>query len=270
MTTSAREMAPYTGEPYYLIEASRQYLRYRYTSADRVIEYSASDFAPIPMDVGKIVQKDQMTQNIVEVKVPADNPIAMLFRIAQPSETITFRIWIRHVGETDANLLWTGRIASVRWNADGWAVLLCEPTLASIKRNGLRIRYSRNCPYAMYDSECGLNRENFRVDGTLSSVNKTVVTSPQFATNPPGVLWGGFLEYETQTGIYERRSIVGHNGATISLNAVLPGLSVGAVVRAFWGCPQSVAACAQRGNVDNYGGCPAIPEINPMGNDPIY
>jgi hypothetical protein len=82
---------------------------------------------------------------------------------------------------------------------------------------------------------------------------------------------GRAVELCAAAGVPERRFILEHSGAAITLSSGASDIPVGAAVSLFPGCDHSAATCAAKfSNAANYGGFPYMPTKNPFGGDPIY
>ncbi len=259
------------GRPVELYEFARAHLRWRYTSADRVISYSGVDYQPAAIERGPIEAARELARSRLTITLARDNPVADMYRIAPPSDVVTAILRQLHHGDGEAVVLWTGRIVGVDWQG-ARARLTLEPIYTSIRRMGLRRRYQRACPHVLYGVGCDLSRETWRLDTTVSSVSGITVQAAGVAAQGDGYYAGGMLEWTDASGVYERRHIAAHTGPSLELDAQPVGLAVGMAIRVYPGCDHTLATCnAKFNNAANYGGMPYIPQKNPFGSlDPIY
>jgi hypothetical protein len=65
-------------------------------------------------------------------------------------------------------------------------ILTCQSNIGAAATNGLRRCWQAQCPFALFDADCGLNPELFRVDGVLSAASAQTITSTAFAAKPAG------------------------------------------------------------------------------------
>ena len=128
----------------------------------------------------------------------------------------------------------------------------------------------RACEVPVYSQglgQCNLLKEAFAIPAVATAVAGLTVTAAELAAAPLA-LDGGFIEWTLPNGLIERRTIMSHAGTTIELDygafALLPGLEF----IAYPGCPHTWAACEERGNTDNYGGCLHLPSKNPWSGNP--
>jgi len=274
MTYDARERSPDQGRPVELYTFNRSYMGWYFTSADRDQVVETQRFLATPISRSNIEQGSEMNRSGLKLRVPADFPIAQLFRVAPPTDVITMTLRRFHAGDGELAVLWTGRVVNVKWDADLTAANIeLEPVYTSLRRTGLRMCYGRQCPHVLYSpTGCRVNAEAFRVDGTVANVAGNVLTAAAWAAKPVGHFDGGYIAWDVAPGIEERRWVVAHQDGDLTLASSAAGVEVGAVVRAYPGCDHTLGAggCQKFGNVVNYGGTPFIPTKNPFIGDPIY
>lgn len=238
---------------------------YAYTTAIEAVTYNAQEYDPAYVRRDAIKGTEQIARSGIKVKMARDASIVARYIGGSPTHPVELEIY-QQSGVT-TTLIWLGRVMTVSF-AGSEAVLNCEPIFSSLKRNGLRALYQRNCRHALYDHKCTLNKDLFRVDGVLTGATSTTLTATQYGTKPNGWFVAGYVEYGTTP---ERRSITAHTGNTITLDAPLTGPEAGDTVKAFGGCDHLFTTCdAKFSNTDNFGGFPHIPKINPFGDTPVF
>jgi len=272
MTFEAREQSLTDGQPVELFTFAREYQRWRYTSADREIVTLDGTFLPRTLSRSEIETSPERVRSNITITAQRDLEVADLFRVSPPTLAVTCIIQQRHMTDTDAQVvtLWTGRISAVEFNGPA-ALITLEPINASMKRIGLRRIYQKQCPHVLYGNACKANREVFRIDGVVDSVGGASAVVPQAALHPAGHFSGGFLEWDIEPGIVERRFIGDHFGASLGFSSSSFGLLPGQAVKLYPGCDHKLETCADKfSNAVNYGGFPFFPTKNPFGGDPIF
>lgn len=272
MSYEAQETSDTGGKPVELHIFARGSTLTRYTSADRDQEVAGNVYTAANITRGAIEQGSEMNRSALKLKVPRNFPIADLYRVTPPTDTVVYSLQRFHAGDGELATLWTGRVVNVAWSADfGQAVITLEPVFTSLRRNGLRRVYGAQCPHVLYGPACGVNKAAHQLDVVVDAVSGSTLTASEFGAAPVGDFDGGFLEYDQAGGVVDRRFIYAQPGATVTLASPAYGLPVGAGARAFPGCDHSLATCAGKfSNSDNYGGTPFIPQKNPFSGDPIY
>lgn len=271
MTYDTQETSLQAGRPVEIYVFARETQVFRYTSADRDVTVGGNLHTATAISRTEIECSQELSRSPITVTVPRDNQAADLYRIVPPSTPLTLAVSQYHEGDGAVATIWTGRILSVEF-AGGKAVIRCEPVFTSIKRNGLRRFYQRQCPHVLYGPACGLNRDSFRLDALADSVSGLVVSVSECAAEVNGFFAGGYFEYLVN-GVYERRFITDHTGASLTCATLPVGVVTNTALRIFRGCDHTLEICASAkfgNNSLNYGGFKWMPLKNPFGNAPIY
>jgi uncharacterized phage protein (TIGR02218 family) len=272
MTYDATETSSQGGSPVELYEFEVAGVTHYYTSGDDDYTFEARLYEAIGLERGPLSDTGELPKNDLEITVPRDFPIALLFRVAPPSDVVIARM--KEVHRTDADqqaiVKWSGRVLSVGWSG-ATATLYCENDYTSLKRSGLRRAYSRQCPHVLYGKACRLVAADFRETITLSTVNGTELVSADFDAQPDGFFDGGYVEFEVSSGVFDPRAIRSHVGDTVVLTHAISGLVAGNVVRAYPGCDHTYATCESKfSNTDNFGGFPHLGPPNPFGQNSVF
>jgi uncharacterized phage protein (TIGR02218 family) len=229
---------------------------WRYTNADRAITWGGHVYAPLAISDDGIRISGQATADKLTLTLPALAPVAQLFRGTPPSEEIFLTVYDYDAGAADGEVVWIGSITSVTWPRHDTAEINCGSLSASMQREGLRLRYERNCPHSVYDSECGLQKADWAVPVTVTALDGRAVH-----VTGAGALdqfQDGAVEWP-RDGTVELRGIE-RAGDGLALFGGTGGLQVGQAVALYPGCDGSRATCNGRfNNIDNHGGFPHMP-----------
>jgi uncharacterized phage protein (TIGR02218 family) len=242
---------------------------WRYTSADRDIEYPAGSgnvyLARAVSDSGMV--QGGSAQNDFTMNCPANLPIVDLFRGTPPSETIDFTVRRMNYGEADAPIYWIGTVTNVKRLGLVDAQVIGKPLTASFKRTGLRLCWTRECPHFLYDPGCKVDPEDFRVDATILSITGNTVTVDTVGGNPVNWFSGGFTSWEiNDDGTIERRMIERQDGTLLTIFGLTDGMEVGTVLALYPGCDRSPTTCRDKfDNLANNGGFSFMPGQTPFG-----
>lgn len=270
MTYDSRETSAAGGAPLELYRFSREHQAWRYTSADRELIVSSQSYQPRAISRSPIESTTDMRKSELRITAPRDLEVADLWRISPPTLPVTFVLQEFHEGDGEVITRWTGRILSVSFRG-AQAQISLEPLYTAMRRPGLTRKFQRGCAHTLYEAGCNLNREAFRVDGTADGIGGAVVTCSAAASKPDGWFDGGYLAYEIDTGIFERRFIHAHVGPALTLTAYPAGMTLGMPLRLYPGCAHTSVVCDTKfGNILNYGGQPYFTQKNPFGGDPMF
>lgn len=272
MTYSSAEISSYAGSPVELFLFTRGVKIWTYTSADDSQTHLSQTYAPVPIKRSRIDDMAELNRRELEIEVPHDLPVASQFISYPPGEVVTLKIFRRHRTDLDleTRVIWIGRVLSARWGDDG-NVLLCEPISTSLKRTGLRRRYGRQCGRVLYMPGCNVDPASYRTQGTVTAITGNQFSIAAAAGQPDGFFNGGYLWWQMPDGRKDSRMIIGHVGDLVTLNAVMPAVSVGDAVELYPGCPHTIAVCESRfGNHENNGAFMFTPNVNPFGGTTLF
>nr|DAI43006.1 MAG TPA: minor tail protein [Caudoviricetes sp.] len=249
---------------------------WRYTTNIENIEYEGNEYIAVAIQRGETEETSDATKSDMEITIGRDSTIGNLFKVTPPSEPITITIRQYHAllgyqGGTNKTItVWKGKVTNVAWRGDAM-VLTAESIFSSLSRIGATRKFSRQCTHALYNGGCKVNRHNYEVIATPTSVVGTVLSVQH--GKPINWFAGGYLKYRNaESGVMEYRQIIANTDNTITLNTVPLGFVAGSTeITMYAGCDHSHATCIDKfDNIENYGGQPFIPNKNPFGGSPIY
>ena len=270
MTYATVETSTQGGRPVELYEFLSGATYYRYTSADGDVSYGGNTYTAVPIARGAVEATSETARLALDITCARDLPVLGLFALMPPDQIVAVTLRRLHAGDGEAITLWMGRVLNVTLN-NAAAEVHCESVYTSLKRTGLRRLYQKGCPHVVYGPGCGLDRDDFKVVRTVSTVSGTTVTVSTLSGYADGYFAGGYLEWESATGIFERRAIRAQTGAALTISFPLPGLAASASVNLYPGCDHSLATCDGKfDNRLNYGGQPYYPDKNPFNGVAIY
>jgi len=206
----------------------------------------------------------EAAKSALDLKLPPDGDLVRhLLATSLTGETtaITLRIARRDTWGDYwwlSGTRWMGRVLGVEI-ADDVARVRCESAQISLKRIGLRRLYSRKCSHVLYSSACGAS-----AIAASAFVSNSSGRNVELDGGVPGSVSGGVAGGWLQTPQGARHMIVSDYGSGVELLYPV-AIEVGTEVLLTVGCDHSTETCASRfGNLDNYGGFPAIPSKNPF------
>lgn len=262
MSWNDAEYSTADGIPVMLFTFSLDQKVWRYTSADDVITVMGKSWTPVAIKGGTLAQG---TGDHMEITLPMDNEVVLLFRGIPPSTPVKLMIYRLHMSDTQREFktVWVGSISEIRREQPDRAKLISVGIAGSLTRQGLRLTWGRSCPYSVYDSNCRVPPGQFARNGLIirSLTGAGIVVA--LTSVEDGWFSGGYIEYITD-GILQRRGIRTHSGDELQLFGGSVGLSAGMAVTAYPGCDLTIETCEHKfSNTLNYGGCPHMPGISP-------
>lgn len=236
------------------------------TSASEEVDLGSGEvYEPAAIDrSGAEATSDHNANSRLEVYVPRDHPVAVLYRTLVPATAVSLRIIAVHVDDpalqTDG--VWLGTVRACTVDGDK-ATLTCEPIPGGFAREGLRMAYERRCGYQLFqsgDPGCNVVAATYTVAGVVSAVSGNTITATAFSAKANGwftlgkALVGGDI-----------RLITAHSGSVLTLLLPFSDTNVGDVIQATAGCDRLRGTCNTKfGNLANYPGCDWIPTKNPF------
>lgn len=271
MSYNDLETSNYSGEPVYLYEFRLNDRYWRYTSSAQRLSALGTIWEAVAISDDGVKQTGETQVDALNITLPTESAVVGLFIGTPPINRIRVMIRHLHYGDTDAAVAYVGEVYQCNSASPVQSVLTCNTLSAAMERNGLRLAWSRGCPYAVYDVSCKVNKENFRFDGVIASVGGSSIVVNGAAAYGDDWFTGGFIEWiDPQRGT-ERRAIETHTGNTLNIFGVVSGLAGGMVIKVYPGCPRTSAACQSRfNNLDNYGGIISMPDRSPFDGNPVF
>lgn len=259
MTYTALEASTQDGAPVELYTFAQGAQAWRFTTAADAITYMATEYTPSSVERDRIKQTSDVLKDSLKLRFPRGDTFANQFLGFAPDLVTSVTIMRGHVGDDEFIPYWKGRVIAAV--ASGNQIeLACESVFSSILRPGLRARYELTCRHALYSARCGVNLEASQSSGVASVVSGVTVTVPEAASFADGYFTGGMIKTPTDVS----RFVVGHTGASLTLQRPIADLVAGDAVRLYPGCDHLQTTCADKfDNLDNFGGFPWIPLRNP-------
>jgi len=255
-------VAPYAVN--FLYEFTVGTLVYRYTSSAITVVAGGQTYLPLAISDSGVASSAESGKEALKITAPSDFEVADLYSYSPPSVPVLLNVKVFNAnGEGFVDIIWSGRVLGPRWLDDEDTVEMdCEPVTVTVGRNGLFRRYSKQCPYALYDADtCGVDKAAYRHDTTVAA---SVGNSLTVAALGAHTYAGGFVEWDIGTRV-ERRFIESVAGLTLRLMQGFVGIPVSAPVAVYPGCARTTDACATvYNNILRYGGWPHLKQRNPF------
>ncbi|WP_165856726.1 phage BR0599 family protein [Marinobacter sp. JSM 1782161] len=274
MTYTAQDQSVQDGDPFLLFLFVRGTQQWRYTYVDREVTAMGETWAPAAITPGNVEQTEDINKGTLTLEFPRDNEFAATFLGYSPEQVTSVTIFRGHFGDSDGEFItwWKGRVAGTEPSEDSVS-MECEPLSASMRRSGLTARYQKTCRHALYGRGCRLDKADWAVPATLTSLAGLTATVPEASAFADGYFAGGMIE--TAEGLLYFATA--HAGSALTLirpskvlaNA-LADSSGEIAITIYPGCDHTRAICLNKfDNLNNFGGFPWIPGKNPFGGSSI-
>lgn len=287
MSFESKEISVADSKPVFLYKFSTPNGSYCINNSGKTMHHDGKDYVPAVVKHSVIIASDGAdSKTQLNIDLSANNPFALAFLNADQQEITTIDVFGKqHNDETEeTELAWKGEVVGVK-PSDKKVVLSCDSIISRFKQNIVFDRFQVSCRYAVYQTGCNLNRDNFANQVTLLSVSgvQLTVQYPLDGEGEPIVpadgYFGSGLIKSPAGNLYH---IAQHTGGTLilldsaenladELQAAVE-LEETLIVTLYPGCTKSMKVCKERfNNLNNYGGFPWTPgqNNNPFGGSPI-
>lgn len=256
LETSQRSGAPLELYKFQLDPTTFSFL----TSGDASDTYLTDTYTPEAVSRTRVKEGNEPDSGSVVVTLPRTHPVAQRFIGYAPEPSIKVTIYARHRGDAEVVEVFRGSVSTSKFSGPG-VELTCLPDIAADDHVVPSKACGPQCQWALYSSGCGKSKVDFMITGTVNVVTGDTVQSTAFSSQPTGWLNNGWIERATG----ERRWIIDHVGATITLMNPFLGLVPGEVVTAYAGCDRTEAVCDSKfNNHARFLGFPRVPTRNPF------
>lgn len=276
------EIASFLGRPVCLYEFKWGGKAWRYTSADRDIQFPYVDgvrengvwWTAIAISDNGFSQG--ASPEPFTITLPRNLEFVQLFNGTPPSTPITIVARRFHHDDTDndATVYWSGTLGNVKGISAVKAEVIGLSISQTTRRTGLRLGWEVNCTHVIFDSGCKLNKEAWRHDTTITAINGNVVTVADIRPGLAAANYAaGFFEWDaTGEGSIDRRPIEFSVGGTaFALLGRADRLSVGQAITIYPGCDGAAETCnGVFGNMPDHGGFKFMAKESPFDGNPVF
>lgn len=263
------EISVQDARPIELFDISVGFEVFYFTNTDRdEVVFNLNTYLPAVLERSQPrVDQDQPGSEVHLVFATNDPVVQALttrwVTAAPEVESTSVVIRKHHIGDTDFQPFWFGKIASVDYAEKGTeTIILCRSLSDLFTLQGPRKTWGTQCNHQHYDSECTLTRGPFTVTTTVSSISSDGLTFTLASVPAPQVRYnsGEFRKATTA----DSRLIVTRSGNDITVQYPIPSIEVGDTVEVIEGCAHDLTDCAAYNNDINFGGSPYTPPVNPF------
>lgn len=269
MTYASLDISTQNASPIHLFEFVRGSNTYRFTDLATDIVALSQTWSSAGLISGSIIQSRDLNKDILDIRFPRSNAFAYQYLNDIQDEITSLTIYRGYENDPDSEFItyWKGRIQSAQVSGN-LITLECEPIQSSLRRPGLRARYSRLCRHAHYGRGCGLDPDDsaWLTEDVIASVNDLTLEIAAASMQSDGWYSGGMLRAPDGS----LRFIREHQGYYITISKAHDELIVGASVKLYPGCDLLPETCRDKfNNLDNHGGFPYMPSRNPFDGSSI-
>lgn len=262
---------------------------WRFTSnAVDVVDVESAVWTACPISDDGVKQTGEAVTDALNVTAPQKIAPAQLFKLSTPGNVMALTIYRADVvpltdDQIDAGLsqrqvilaraVYVGEIAQASFPSPEKVVFQCEAIGATMRRQGLRLGWMRQCPHTIYDPvTCKVNKAAHAVVATVAAISGITVVLSGISTPANGLYNAGLMEFNHPVKGVESLTIESQSLLVFFMFGSVDGLYVGQSVTIYRGCNNTPASCQSFGNYPNYGGVPNLPGKSPFDgvNSPVF
>ena len=232
---------------------------YRLTSHSQSYTFDGETYRRAVIERGS-VKADHMATDELMISIARDEDVIKDSAFSIPSRSMQMTLRRVYSAEIHA-VVWQGAIGAVSVDGDRASVSVLGWWANEVAKPVPAVRYQGRCNHRLYDDRCGVDPDEFEINTAIASVTSdTEIEVASVGSNPDQWLRHGVLVHVASG---ERRSIVNHEGSTVTISWPMLGIDESDEVALFAGCDLSVEEClAKFDNVQQFGGHPFIPARN--------
>ena len=257
-----------TSEPIELFTIARGSEAWYCTSHDVDVVRDGIVYRASLMGRERFKQSEESAQSTTTINIARRHPLGaeLLSRGLRDSNgTLYLRIALTTDGDAEYWPVWIGEVTDLVRH-DTHAQLEVASMQNLMRRPLLRVVGGTQCNHALYDTGCGVNMEDYRMDTDITSTSNRVIQVAGPIVDTPGVVLrggsyaGGILVFGKQRWFIERNVL-----NTLILMTPMADDMLGETVAIYKGCSRSYDICKNRfNNVRNFGGFAKWPVTSPF------
>jgi len=248
-------------QPVRLYEFSYGAFKYAYNTSAINITWNNQVFKSLLGGVSDngIIRSDGGNSDAFQVIAPRTIEVAALYEGVAPTKPVILKVYDSHLGESEAIQVWQGEIVTMNFSAIDRVKITAIPSESATNKLGATLGYTRQCSARLYDKKCKVNRELYKLTGSILQLDLRAIQVIQAATKQDSWFTGGYIEYGIGSGELEVRGIEKHEGDTLTLLGGTSGLKVGLEINFYAGCNLIPDTCINKfNNILNFRGTPYL------------
>jgi hypothetical protein len=267
------EVSQDNGRPVELYQIAYTNNVWRYTSAPYTIQYLGDTYVPFPIMRSDIEPSAEINKAQINITLSVATTLADVFRVSPPSELVSVTIFAEHYEDNGFITVWKGHIRNAEWGGNADLILTSDNIFSSLQRVGIRRRCQLQCPFVLYGELCGVDREGWDEETTVTSISGVSLIVPIAIGKINSWYAGGYVTWvHSVRGNVEKRMVRASVGSTglLTLSSLPVGLPVGHAITLYAGCSHTLdganGCILKFNNHPRYGGTPFMPTKKPFGS----
>ena len=180
MTYEASEISVSSGQPVELYDIVMGTTHWRLSSGGIDKIHLGHTYESVPCKCGELEQTDEIPKDGIELELPRGHALGVFAIAGTLEEEVTITIYRCH--GTDYVIYFKGFLTNIRFDKNSIPICFFEPRSSDLPFVGGRRRCMRLCGHKLYGYRCGLNKENYKITGTIDTVDGVTITASEFGT----------------------------------------------------------------------------------------
>jgi len=140
--------------------------------------YDEKTYYPTVCGRSEIKQTGKIPKDGIEVKLPRGHALGAICIAGAPEEEVTITIYRGH--DEFFVTYFQGFLTSVKIDNNGVPICYFEPRSSDLPFIGGRRRCMRLCGHKLYGYRCGLDKDDYKVEGTIDTIEGMTITASEF------------------------------------------------------------------------------------------
>lgn len=242
---------------------------YRIATGTRDIEIDGQLFRATAGARGQVTASTFNAEGALEVTLPVAHPLAQRYMAGGvPPRQLVVKVYRHQLESGTTEKIHEGEATSIAIGGHVARLLVPSRLSEAAMRQLPTIGVGRSCLNVLYDDTCRVDRDSFKITGTVAGINGRIVTV-DVAMDDQWATFGEFLHVATgeRMAVQEQTSTIDLDGphAHITMQSPILEMIVGDAVEVYAGCTHLRAMCLNLfDNIVNYAGFPDMPTKNPF------
>ncbi|HUS74339.1 MAG TPA: phage BR0599 family protein [Sedimentisphaerales bacterium] len=178
MTYESSEISVASGQPIEMHDIAMGLTHWRITSGPEDVEFLGHTYESAPCKRSEIEQTGEIPKDGVDLELPRGHALGMICTAGVPEEEVTLTTYRGH--GTFFVTYWRGFLTSLKFNDKAIPICYFEPRSSDLPFVGGRRRCMRLCGHRLFGYRCGLNKEAYKITGTIDTISGITITATEF------------------------------------------------------------------------------------------
>ena len=178
MTYNTYEISAASGQPVELYDIAMGITHWYLASGGEDKDYMGHTYESAPCNRTEIEQTGEIPKDGIEVELPRGHALGVICIAGVPEEEITLTLYRGH--STFYVTYFRGYLTNVKFNDKAIPICFFEPRSSDLPFVGGRRRCMRLCGHRLFGYRCGLDKEVYRINGSIDTISGVTITATEF------------------------------------------------------------------------------------------